>query len=114
MPKSLADTQYPVTTRQKQVMEISFKWKKQKDNIDTRISWSTFGSDYSLWSTWIWRHELYTPGFEDFLLFFSANPLSGWIGTMGHVWLGSSLGSSVAIRGNIVSQQFMKWSQNMI
>lgn len=86
-----------------------FKWKKQKDNIDIRISWSTFGSDYSLSSTWIWCHKLYTPGFEDFLLFFSANPLSGWIGTMEQVWLGSSM----AIHGNMVSQQFMKLSQNI-
>ena len=34
---------------------------------------STFGSDYSLKSSWIWCYKLGTPVFGEFLPFFSAN-----------------------------------------
>ena len=44
--------------------------------------WSTFGSDYSLESSWVWRYKLGTPVFGEFLPFFSADPLKlcqvGW------------------------------------
>ena len=46
------------------------------------ICWSTFGSDYSLESSWVWRYKLGTPVFGEFLPFFSADPLKlcqvGW------------------------------------
>jgi hypothetical protein len=54
-------------------------------NIQTLYSvlcWSTFGSDYSLESSWVWRYKLGTPVFGEFLPFFSADPLKfcqiGW------------------------------------
>ena len=40
------------------------------------LSWSTFGSDYSLKSSWVWRNKLCTLEFRDFLPFFSADPLT--------------------------------------
>jgi hypothetical protein len=46
------------------------------------LIWSTFGSDYSLESSWVWRYKLGTPVFVEFLPFFSADPLNlcqvGW------------------------------------
>ena len=39
------------------------------------LCWSTFGSDYSLESSWVWRYNLGTPVFGEFLPFFSACPL---------------------------------------
>ena len=46
------------------------------------LSWSTFGSDYNLEPSWVWRNKLFTPGFGDVLPFFSADPLKfrhdGW------------------------------------
>ena len=61
-------------------------------NIDVRIqsffmvlacwSWNTFGSDYSLESSWVWHNKLCTPGFRDILPYFYAAPLKlcqvGW------------------------------------
>ena len=54
-------------------------------NIETLYSvlcWSTFGSNYCLKSSWVWRNKLGTPVFGEFLLFFSADPLKlcqvGW------------------------------------
>ena len=47
-------------------------------SIETRLSvhcWSTFGSDYSLESSWIWRVKLGKPVFGEFLPFFFADPL---------------------------------------
>ena len=42
----------------------------------------TFGSDYSLESSWVWPDEPCTSGFRDFLLFLSRDPLNhcqvGW------------------------------------
>jgi hypothetical protein len=38
-------------------------------------SWSTFGSDYSLESSWVWLYKIGTPVFGEFLPFFSADPL---------------------------------------
>ena len=46
------------------------------------VCWSTFSSDYSLESFWVWRNKLGTPVFGEFLPFFSADPLKlcqvGW------------------------------------
>jgi hypothetical protein len=39
------------------------------------LCWSTFGSDYSLKYSWVWRYKLGTPVFGEFLSFFSADPL---------------------------------------
>jgi hypothetical protein len=47
-------------------------------NIQTLYSvlcWSTFGSDYSLKSSWVWRYKLGTPVFGEFLPFLLADPL---------------------------------------
>ena len=38
------------------------------------LCWSTFGSDYSLESSWVWRFKLGIPVFGEFLPFFSADP----------------------------------------
>ena len=48
------------------------------------LCWSTSGSDYSIESSWIWRHKLGTPVFGVFLPFFSSDPeaLSGWMGSV--------------------------------
>ena len=50
------------------------------------LSWSTYGSDYSLDSSWVWRYKLGTPLFGEFLPFFSADPLKlcqvGWGGSL--------------------------------
>ena len=65
---------------------------------------STFGSDYSLKSSWVWRYKLSTPVFGEFLPF-----LSGWMGSIAaqlfsglsrDVWSGSSPGSGWATQGN--------------
>ena len=46
------------------------------------LCWSTFGSDYSLKSSWLWRYRLGTPVFGEFLPFLTADPLQlcqvGW------------------------------------
>ena len=39
------------------------------------LCWSTFGSDHSIESSWVWRYKLGTPAFGEFLPFFSADPL---------------------------------------
>ena len=58
------------------------KKDKLKHHIDISIqtlysvlSWSSFGSEYSLESSWVWRNKLSTPEFEDFLPFFSTDLL---------------------------------------
>jgi hypothetical protein len=50
----------------------------------TLLSWSTFGSDYSIKSSWVGHYKLGTPVFGEFLPFFSADPqaLSGWMGSI--------------------------------
>ena len=62
-----------------------FKCIKTSNEIQTLYSvlcWSTFGSDYSLESSWVWHYKLGTPVFGEFLPFFSADPLKlrqvGW------------------------------------
>ena len=50
------------------------------------LSWSSFGSDYSLKSSWVWCDKLCTPGFWGFsaiLLCRCSQALSGWMGTVG-------------------------------
>ena len=46
------------------------------------LCWSTFGNNYSLESSWVWRYLLGTAVFGEFLPFFSADPLKlcqvGW------------------------------------
>ena len=46
------------------------------------LCWSTFGSDYSLESSWVWCCKPGTPVFGEFPPFFSADPLKlcqvGW------------------------------------
>ena len=47
-------------------------------NIQTLYSvlcWRTFGSDYRIESSWVWRYKLGTPVFGEFFTFFSADPL---------------------------------------
>ena len=39
------------------------------------LCWSTFGSDYRLVSSWVWRYKRVTPEFVEFLPIFSADPL---------------------------------------
>ena len=50
--------------------------------------WSTFGSDYSLEASWVWRYRLGTPAFGEFLPLFSVDPLKlcqvGWGALLGH------------------------------
>ena len=59
-------------------MEISHLHKYS----DPLLCLSTFGSDYSLESSWVWRYKLGTPVFGEFHPFFSADPLKlcqvGW------------------------------------
>ena len=52
------------------------------------LCWSTFGSDYSFASSWVWCYKLGTPVFGEFLPFFSADPLK-----LCQVWWGASLHS---------------------
>ena len=79
-------TQYPMTrTKLKQDFRNVCKCiKKEKltyyvdisiQTLYSRLSWSTFGTDCSLESSWVWRDKLCTPGCGDFLPFFSTNPL---------------------------------------
>ena len=46
------------------------------------LCWSTFGRDYSLESSWLWRYKLGIPVFGEFLPFFSVDSLKlcqvGW------------------------------------
>ena len=66
-------------------MEIWHLHKNIYLSIQTLYSvlcWSTFGSDNSLQSSWVWRYKLGTSVFGEFLPFFSADPLRlcqvGW------------------------------------
>ena len=91
-------TLYPIMTMQKQVFRHFSKWiqtKKLKYHIYISIQtlysilcWCTFGSDYSLKSSWVWRYTLGTPVFGEFLPFFSADPLK-----LSQVGAGASLHS---------------------
>ena len=60
------------------------------------VLWSTFGSNYSLESSWVWRYKLGTLVYEEFLPFFSADPLKlrslqrCSIGFQSRLWLGHS------------------------
>ena len=94
-------TQYPINTEIRIYLSIygvlSVDWnnekiisllknefinkEKLKYHIDISIqtlysvlSWSTFGTNYSLESSWVWCDKFCTPGFGDFLPFFFANP----------------------------------------
>ena len=81
-------SQYPIMTKQKQVFRnVCKKLLKYHSNISIQtlhsvLCWSTFGSDYSLESSWVWRYKLGTPVFGEFLPIFSADPLKlcqvGW------------------------------------
>ena len=68
-------TQYPIMTKQKLKYHIYI-------SIQIGLCWSPFVSNYSLKSSWVWRYKLGTPVFEEFLQFFSADPLKlchvGW------------------------------------
>lgn len=52
------------------------------NNLNSVLSWNTFGSDYSLMSGWVWCHKLCISGFGEFLPIFSADHLKlcqvGW------------------------------------
>ena len=76
-------------TKQKQVFRSFASLFKLKCHIHISIQtlysvlcWSTFGSDYSFKSSWVWLYKLGTPVFVEFLPFFSADPLKlsqvGW------------------------------------
>ena len=62
------------------------KWKyhiyKSIQTLYSVLRWSTFGSNYSLECSLVWRFKLGTPVFGDILPFFSADPLKlcqvGW------------------------------------
>ena len=87
--------------KQKHVFTNSFTFIKNKIIIFTSIQtlysvlcWSTFGSDYSLESSWVWCHKLGTPVFGEYLPFISADPLKlchvGW-GALLHSYFQVSL-----------------------
>ena len=57
-------------TKQKQV-----KINKWNITLYSVLCRSTFGSDYSLESSWVWRYKFGTPVFGEFLAFFSADPV---------------------------------------
>ena len=105
---SLIYTQYHIMTKQKQDFRTFWEFIK-KEKLKSQFIYclntlrnlkSTSGSDYSLESSWVWRDKLCTPGFGDFLPFFSADPLKGntcgqslqrfSIGFKSVLWLGHS------------------------
>lgn len=43
------------------------------------LSYSTVSSNFSLQSSWVWCHQLCTPGFRNILPFFSSDPLKLWL-----------------------------------
>ena len=61
---------------------ITLHTMPHNDKAKTVYCWSTFGSDYSLKSSWVWRYKLGTPVFGEFCPFCSAGPLKlcqvGW------------------------------------
>lgn len=70
------------------MINVPLKRKKQKDlffqALCLVLGWSTFGTNYS--------HKLCTPGFEDNLPLFSADPLrlwQGWMRILGHIQVGT-------------------------
>ena len=49
------------------------------------LFWFTFGSDYRLKSSWVWRYKLGTPvfrGVSPIILWRSSQALSGWMGNV--------------------------------
>jgi hypothetical protein len=68
-------SQYPKMTKQKLVFRSVCKCIKSIQNLYSVLCWSTFGSDYSLKSSWILGYKLGTPVFGEFLKLFSADPL---------------------------------------
>ncbi len=89
---SLIYTPYLIMTKWKQNFRNICKFIKNNklkyqiyisiQTLYSVLSWSTFGSNYSLESFWVWHNKLCTPGLGDFLTFFFANPLKfsqvGW------------------------------------
>jgi len=85
-------TQYPIMTRWKKFAWNFCKYIKNKKlkynmyisihSLCSMLCWSTFGSNYSLKSFWVWRYKLGTPIYGQFLPFFFAEPLRlhqvGW------------------------------------
>ena len=69
------------------------------------LCWSTFDSDYSLKSSWVWRYKLGKPVFGEFLAFFSADPLKlcqvGW---------GVSLNSYFQVSPEMFRSGLLPWS----
>ena len=61
-------------TKQKQVFRKCYNYISVQ-SLYSVLCWSTFGSDYSLESSWVWRYKLGTPEFGEFLPFFSVDPL---------------------------------------
>ncbi len=57
-----------------------------QNNLNSVLSWSTFGSDYSLRSGWTWCHKLCISGFGKFLPIFSADHLKLCQVDGGHLW----------------------------
>ena len=95
-PPSSISTQHRIMTKWKQDLKMFCKCIKKlklKHHFDISIqtlftvfSWSAFGSDYSLRSSWVWRQQaLHTWmwGFSAILLCRSPLALSGWMGTIG-------------------------------
>jgi hypothetical protein len=79
----------PIMTKQKWVFIKCCTFVKNKQlkyyiyiSIQNLSLPSTFGSDYSLESSWVWRYKLGTPVFGELLPFFPADPLKlcqvGW------------------------------------
>ena len=76
------------------------------------LCWSTFGSDYRLESTWVWRYHFGTPvfgGVSPIIFYISSQALLGWMGSVAaqlfsglsrDVWWGSSPGSGWATQGH--------------
>ncbi len=75
---SLIYTPYLIMTKWKLNCRNVCKFikKKKKLKFYSVLSWSTFGSNYSLKSFWVWCNKLCTPGLGDFLPFLFANPLN--------------------------------------
>ena len=78
-------------TKQKQFFRNICTFKKKEGNMTFIISiptlysvlcWSTFGGDYSLDFSWVWRYKIGTIVFGEFIPFFSADPCKlcqvGW------------------------------------
>ena len=71
-------SQYPIMTKNNLKYDILISIQ----TLYSVLFWNTFGSDYSLKSSWVWRYKLGTPVFGEFLPFFSTDPLKlcqvGW------------------------------------